>query len=244
MGQFDGRVALVTGGARGQGAEHARRLAAAGAKVVVADVLAEEGSALASQLGDQALFVPLDVSSESEWSEAVRATVAFGGGLDFLVNNAAIAAFQSIAETTLESFSRHQKVNELGVFLGMRHAARLMRERGGGSIVNVSSLGGLRAGGNDIAYVSSKWAVRGMTKSAAKELGPFGIRVNSIHPGLVLTPMVGAVEPHVIEQRKARIPLGRVGTCEDMSNLVLFLLSDAASYITGAEIVIDGGLGL
>jgi 3alpha(or 20beta)-hydroxysteroid dehydrogenase len=244
MGQFDGRVALVTGGARGQGAEHARRLAAAGAKVVVADVLAEEGSALASQLGDQALFVPLDVSSESEWSEAVRATVAFGGGLDFLVNNAATAAFQSIAETTLESFSRHQNVNELGVFLGMRHAARLMRERGGGSIVNVSSLGGLRAGGNDIAYVSSKWAVRGMTKSAAKELGPFGIRVNSIHPGLVLTPMVGAVEPHVIEQRKARIPLGRVGTCEDMSNLVLFLLSDAASYITGAEIVIDGGLGL
>ncbi len=242
--RFEGKTALITGAARGQGAEHARRLVAEGARVVLTDVLREDGEALAAKLGSPALFLHSDVGEEAAWIEAVAATTAFGGGLDYLVNNAGVARFSAIGETDVAAFQMHQRINELGVFLGMKHAAPLMTKRGGGSIVNVSSLGGLRAGGGDIAYVSSKWAVRGMTKAAAKEYGPLGIRVNSIHPGLVLTPMLGEVSPETIAARSARVPLGRAGTPADISGLVLFLLSDDAGYITGAEIVIDGGLGL
>ncbi|MEO5640621.1 MAG: glucose 1-dehydrogenase [Sphingomicrobium sp.] len=244
MRDFHGKVALVTGGARGQGAEHARCLAAAGARVVLTDVLEDEGRATAAAIGEAAVFVAHDVASEVSWLHALAETQRFGGGLDFLINNAAIARFSPIGQTDVATFELHQRVNELGVFLGMKYCAPLIAARGGGSIVNVSSLGGLRAGGNDIAYVGSKWAVRGMTKSAAKELGAQNIRVNSIHPGLVVTPMLGEVSPDVIAERAAKVPLGRAGTVEDIAGLVLFLLSDAASYITGAEIVIDGGLGL
>ncbi len=244
MGRFAGKVALVTGAARGQGAEHARQLITEGARVVLTDVLAEQGRALAAELGDGAVFVEHDVANDTGWVAAIEAAKALGGGLDYLVNNAAIAKLQAIADTDLASFERHQAVNQTGAFLGIKHAAPLMAARGGGSIVNVSSLGGLRAGGSDIAYVATKWALRGMTKSAARELGPAGIRVNSIHPGVVLTEMLGEVEQAVIAQRLASTPLGRAGTVADISALVLFLLSDAASFITGAEIVIDGGLGL
>jgi len=241
---FSGKVAIVTGGARGQGAEHARRLTAAGARVVLTDLLEAEGSRLAVELGEAALFVRHDVGNEDDWQRVLDAAKEFGGGVDYLVNNAAVAKFSPLVETDRSAFELHQRVNELGVFLGMKHAAPAMTARGGGSIVNVSSLGGFRAGGNDIAYVSSKWAVRGMTKSAAKELGVNGIRVNSIHPGIVLTPMIGEVPESVIADRTARVPLGRAGTVQDIAALVIFLLSDEASYITGAEIAIDGGLGL
>lgn len=244
MGQFEGKAALVTGGARGQGAQHARRLVAEGARVIVSDVLEAQGEALCAELGEQAIFLLHDVGDEDAWRRAIALARTFADGLDYLVNNAAVAKMRSIEDTDRETFELHQRVNELGVFLGMKYAVPEIAARGGGSIVNVSSLGGLRGGGNDIAYVSSKWAVRGMTKSAAKELGQLGIRVNSIHPGIVETEMLGEVSPEITAQRIARIPLGRTGTTDDMSSLVLFLLSDAASYITGAEIVIDGGLGL
>jgi len=244
MQRFAGKVALITGGARGQGAEHARQLVAEGARVVLTDVLQAEGEALAAELGHAARFVHHDVADEGAWRRVLAETERFAGGLDYLVNNAAVARFASIAATDMAIFELHQRVNELGVFLGMKYSAPLMAARGSGSIVNISSLGGLRAGGNDIAYVSSKWAVRGMSKSAAKEYGPLQIRVNSIHPGMVHTAMLAEVPNDVIAQRAARVPLGRVGTTADIAHLVLFLLSDAASYITGAEIVIDGGLGL
>lgn len=244
MQRFVGKVALVTGGARGMGAEHARRLVAEGARVTITDILAEEGEVLASELGEAATFIHHDVSDEEGWRRVISATVAASGGLDCLVNNAAIARFEPIAETTAETFELHQRINELGVFLGMKHAAPAMASRGGGSIVNISSLGGMRAGGNDLAYVSTKWAVRGMTKSAAKEFGPLAIRVNSVHPGLVRTPMLSEVPDDVIKKRASMVPLRRAGTPGDVASLVAFLLSDEASYITGAEITIDGGLGL
>lgn len=244
MHRFQDKVALITGGARGMGEGYARRLSAEGARVVITDILETEGSVVASQLGPTAMFIHHDVADEEGWRAVMREVTVFAGGLDYLVNNAGVARFQPIGETSLETFKLHQSVNELGVFLGMKHAAPLMIQRGGGAIVNVSSLGGMRVGGNDLAYVGSKWAVRGMTKAAAKEYGPRAIRVNSIHPGLVKTPMLGEVPDSVIEKRAALVPLKRAGTLEDMSNLVAFLLSDEASYITGAEIVIDGGLGL
>ena len=245
MMRFAGKVALVTGGARGMGAEHVRRLTSEGAQVTVTDVLDAQGEELVAELaGASVQFVHHDVGDEEDWRRVMSLIAASSGGLDYLINNAAIARFESIGETTAESFSRHQRVNELSVFLGMKHAVPLMTARGGGSIVNVSSLGGMRAGGNDIAYVSSKWAVRGMTKSAAKELGPLGIRVNSIHPGLVQTPMLAEVPDGVIRQRTSMVPLRRAGTPRDIASVVAFLLSDEASYVTGAEIVIDGGLGL
>jgi 3alpha(or 20beta)-hydroxysteroid dehydrogenase len=226
------------------GAEHARVLIAQGAQVTITDVLEVEGEALAAELGASAQFIQHDVADDEGWRRVMSSIAASRGGLDFLVNNAGIARFESLPETTVESFSRHQRINEMAVFLGMKHAVAPMTARGGGSIVNVSSLGGMRVGGNDIAYVSSKWAVRGMTKSAAKELGPLGIRVNSIHPGLVQTPMLAEVSDAVIRQRTNAVPLRRAGTPRDIANVVAFLLSDDASYVTGAEIVIDGGLGL
>lgn len=244
MGRFSGKCAIVTGGARGQGAEHVRRLVQDGARVIISDILDAEGRALAAALGGAAQFVRHDVAEAADWRQAIAAAQVLAGGLDYLVNNAGVARMRSIADTDTETFAFHQRVNELGVFLGMKHAAPEITARGGGAIVNVSSLGGLRAGGGDIAYVSSKWAVRGMTKSAARELGGLHIRVNSIHPGVVLTPMLDDIDPSVIEQRIARVPLGRAATLEDISNLVLFLLSEEAAYITGAEIVIDGGLGI
>ena len=189
MGRLDGKTALITGGARGQGAAEARLFAEEGANVVLTDVLDEDGERTADAIG--ADYLHHDVTSEAEWAAAVARAVELHGGLDVLVNNAGIYAQTTLIGGDLEEYRRVIEVNQVGVFLGMREVAPVMIERGGGSIINTSSVGGMRGGGGSFAYTASKWAVRGMTKSAAVRLGPHGIRVNSIHPGLIDTPMLG-----------------------------------------------------
>lgn len=232
------RVALVTGGARGQGLAESRALAAAGASVVIADVLEEEGEAAAEAIGEAARFQRLDVSSEVEWQAAIDATMGWFGGLDILVNNAGILLQRRLVDTTVEEFNAVVAVNQLGTFLGMKAAVAPMRARGGGCIVNVSSTGGLRGIPGMIAYSGTKFAVRGMTRTAALELGRFGIRVNAVLPGSVDTPMIAHIDP---EGRYDRLPIPRQGTPEEIAAMVVVLASDASSYITGTDIVIDGG---
>ncbi|HEY8526014.1 MAG TPA: glucose 1-dehydrogenase [Acidimicrobiales bacterium] len=236
-----GKTALVTGAARGQGAAEARLLAARGARVVVTDVLEAEGKAVAAEIGDAARFVRHDVTSADDWAAAVAVATDELGGLDILVNNAGILRTTPIEEETLDGFERVLAVNLSGTFLGIKAAIEPMKAAGGGSIVNVSSLAGLRGYPRMGAYCSSKWGVRGLTKVAATELGPYGIRVNSVHPGTIDTPMIAntGVERGAGNYRGA--PLGRVGVPEDVAELVAFLASDASSYITGGEFTIDGG---
>ncbi len=244
-GSLEGRVALVTGAAslRGQGAAEARLLAEAGAAVVLADVDDEEGAATAAAIGERAAYVRLDVTDERQWDAVVRDVVGAHGRLDVLVNNAGVWHAGTLADTTPAEYRRVVEINQVGVFLGMRAAAAVMRPAGRGSIVNVSSNAGLRvglpniAGGRAQAYVASKWAVRGMTKAAALELAPFGIRVNSIHPGPTDTPMIDAGH----EAIAAGLPLRRLATPVEIAAVVLFLASDASAYVSGAEIAIDGG---
>ena len=249
MGRLDGKVALISGAARGLGRAMARLFAAEGAKVALGDRRDAEGEAAARELGASALFVHLDVTSESDWAAAVAATTGRFGRLDVLVNNAGIAEGAPLWETTLESYRRVIDVNQVGVFLGMRAVVAAMTAAGGGSIVNVSSIDGLIGMDHILSYVASKWAVRGMTKTAARELGPRRIRVNSIHPGFVPTQLAveddAALAPvqALIEAHAARLaPLGRAGRHEEIARLALFLASDESSYSTGSEFVADGGL--
>jgi 3alpha(or 20beta)-hydroxysteroid dehydrogenase len=235
-GRVAGKVAVVTGGSRGQGESHARALAAEGAHVVVADVRDEEGEKVAAEIGDAARFVRLDVTSEDSWGAAISETVSAFGRLDILVNNAAILKIMLLENTTTELFSNIVDVNLLGVFLGIRTAVAPMRDAGGGSIVNISSTAGLVGTPGHSAYGATKWGVRGMTKTAALELAHYGIRVNSVHPGPIDTPMLPPGVP------PDAVPLHRYGAPSDVSQLVLFLASDESSYITGAEVSIDGGL--
>jgi 3alpha(or 20beta)-hydroxysteroid dehydrogenase len=189
-GRLDGKVAIISGGARGQGAAEARLFAAEGARVVVGDVLDDEGAAVAEEIGDAALYVHLDVTDEAQWAAAVKAAEEAFGPVSVLINNAGILLFQSLHKTTLEDFERVMRVNVTGVFLGMKAVTTSMVEAGGGSIVNVSSTAGLQGLPYLGAYVASKWAVRGLSKTAAIDLGQKGIRVNSVHPGGIDTPMV------------------------------------------------------
>jgi len=249
MGRLDGKVALISGAARGLGRAMARLFAAEGAKVALGDRRDAEGEAAARALGASAHFVHLDVTSESDWAAAVAATTGRFGRLDVLVNNAGIAEGAPLWETTLESYRRVIDVNQVGVFLGMRAVVAAMTDAGGGSIVNVSSIDGLIGMDHILSYVASKWAVRGMTKTAARELGPRRIRVNSIHPGFVPTQLAveddAALAPvqALIEAHAARLgPLGRAGRPEEIARLALFLASDESSYSTGSEFVADGGL--
>ena len=242
-GRFDGKVVLVTGAARGQGAEEACRFVAEGARVVLGDVLADECAAVAADLGERACSVPLDVTSTEEWDHAVRTAREQFGGLDVLVNNAGIATPTPIIGGDVEAFVRVLMVNQLGVYLGMRAAAPLMSERGGGAIVNISSIDGMIGMPFVSAYVSSKFGVRGLTKVAALELADAGIRVNSVHPGFIDTPMLR--EPagdQMMERLPASIPIRRLGTPADVADLVLFLASDQSAYCTGSEFVVDGGV--
>jgi 3alpha(or 20beta)-hydroxysteroid dehydrogenase len=248
MQRLDGKVALVSGGARGLGRAIVEVLAAEGARVVIGDVLDDEAAALAGTLGARARAVHLDVTSEDAWSDAVAATVAVFGRLDVLVNNAGIAEGAPFWETTLESYRRVVEVNQIGVFLGMRAAVAPMTDTGGGSIVNISSIDGLIGAPRIVSYVASKWAVRGMTKAVAMELAPRHIRVNSVHPGHVHTLLASEpgqdralVEAAVDAHTRRFAPMQRTGEPEEIAKLVAFLASDESSYCTGAEFVADGG---
>jgi 3alpha(or 20beta)-hydroxysteroid dehydrogenase len=244
-----GKVALVTGAARGQGAAAVRRFVAEGARVLAGDIADERGKALAEQLnerhaGEVARYTHLDVSSETDWAAAVDEVVAAFGALNVLVNNAGVLHFSPLADTTLADYQRVIAVNQVGTFLGMRAAVAPMRAAGGGSIVNVSSIEGLAAAPMLTAYTASKFAIRGMTKVAALELGPDGIRVNSVHPGMIDTQMISdAVGGAEVDLRWVgrKLALRRVGRVEDIAELVLFLASDESGYCTGAEFVADGG---
>ena len=242
MGRLEGKTALITGGARGQGAAEAALFAEEGANVVLTDVLDEEGERTADIIGGT--FLHHDVTSEEEWAAVVARAVELHGGLDVLVNNAAIYSPSSLLETEPDEFRRVIEVNQVGVYLGMREVAPVMIERGGGSIVNISSGAGMRAGSSGFAYGASKWAVRGMTKSAAVRLGRHGIRVNSIHPGFVETVMLSQtriVQRGNLDAAVERIPLGRIGQPEEIARLALFLASDESAYSTGSEFIADGG---
>lgn len=238
--RLDGKVAIITGGARSMGAAQAELFAAEGAKVVIADLLDEEGEALAESLGEDAFYVHCDVGSEEDWAALVKETVATFGTVNILINNAGVFRRAPIPETSLDLLDLHYRVNQLGVFLGMREVFPHMRDAGGGSIVNVSSISGMRALPGHAAYGTSKWAVRGMTKYAATEFGEHGIRVNSTHPGFIDTVMLEENLPEVNAGIPDVTPLGRRGTVEELAEVTLFLASDAASYISGAELTVDG----
>lgn len=233
------RIAVVTGAASGLGAAIAKRLAEDGMRVVLTDIDETAGLGLAGTLGDAVSFHRCDVASAVDWQALVKHIETAEGRLDVLVNNAAIYAPRPIAEETMEGFRRIFEVNQLGVFLGIQAVVPLMRKRGG-SIVNISSTGGLRGYAGTIAYASTKWAVRGMSKVAAQELAGDNIRVNSVHPGLCETPMAYENTPELLEALKRSIPLGRLGQPEEVAALVAFLASEAASYLSGAEMVVDG----
>ena len=243
MNRLTGKIVLISGGARGQGAAEARFFVAEGAKVVIGDVLEAEGQRLAAELGGAAVFVRQDVTREDDWAKAIDAAAGLGG-LHGLVNNAGIYQPATLMETDVALFERHMRVNQLGCFLGMKSVVPLMERSGGGSIVNVSSVAGLRGSPGAIAYSATKWALRGMTKAAAVDLAPRKIRVNSIHPGPIDTEMLNVRTPEQKQRRLQTVPMKRQGTAEEVANLVLFLLSEESGYITGAEVAIDGGATL
>ena len=244
---MSGKVALVTGGARGMGAAEARLFVGEGAKVLVTDVLDDAGRATAADIsadGSACRFVHHDVTSEQDWETAVSAAIDAFGRLDVLVNNAGIFERGGVMDTTLEAYRRTIEINQVGVFLGMKSVAPHMTGRGSGSIINISSVAGLSGSPGFLAYGASKWAVRGMTKAAARELAPFGVRVNSIHPGIIDTAMLqtfDAAGPQVREMVRMRIPMGREAEPERVADLALYLASDESSYSTGSEFVVDGG---
>lgn len=240
-GRLMDKVALITGGARGQGAAEARLFAAEGATVVITDVLDDEGQATADALGDPVRYLHQDVTRPDEWQRVVDAVVAAHGRIDVLVNNAGIFLVKTMNDTSLEEWERVVAVNQTGVFLGMKTVSGPMKDAGSGSIVNISSIAGMRSGANSHAYSATKWAVRGMSKSAAVELASHGIRVNSVHPGVIDTQMIDALGP----QRNTiheRVPLGKLASPDAVARLVLFLASDESDYCTGHEYVVDGGL--
>jgi 3alpha(or 20beta)-hydroxysteroid dehydrogenase len=245
MGRLDGKVALITGAARGQGEAEARLFVAEGARVVLTDVLDEEGSTIAKDLGDDSLFLHHDVTDELAWQATVDKAIDRFGGIDVLVNNAGIFTVAPTATMPLEDYRRVIDVNQVGVFLGMKAVSPHMAARASGSIVNISSIAGLQGSAGTVAYTASKFAVRGMTKVVAKELAPFGVRVNSVHPGIIETPMLtgfSAFGDDVLDRITERIPAGKIATADDVARVVLFLASDDSSYCTGAEFVVDGGM--
>jgi 3alpha(or 20beta)-hydroxysteroid dehydrogenase len=247
MGRLDGKVALITGGARGMGKSHVRNFVAEGAKVVFGDVLDDLGEAVAAELGEDACrYLHHDVTSEADWATAVATTTETFGKLDILVSNAGILVQTPITEMPLAEFQRVLSVNAGGCWLGMKNVVEPMKAAGGGSIINISSIEGLTGAADCTAYAASKFAIRGMTKAAAQELGRHAIRVNSVHPGGILTAMVfdtaQTLDPERGERYLKALPLGRFGKSREVSKLIMFLASDDSSYCTGGEFLIDGGI--
>ena len=245
--RLENKVALISGGARGMGAVEAKMFAAEGAKVVIGDMLGDEGRQVEAEInesGGECVFVQLDVTDENAWQDAVATTVARFGKLDILINNAGIARINSVEDTTSEEWDLVMDINAKGVFLGTKAAIPEIRKAGGGSIVNISSIAGL-TGGRTSSYAASKGAVRLLTKSTAIQYAADGIRCNSVHPGVIETPMTTPIMLNTPEGRElnaSRHPLGRFGQPEDIAYGVLFLASDESCFMTGSEPVIDGGL--
>ena len=238
---LEGKVALVTGGARGIGAAIARRLHAEGAAVAITDILSDAGQALAAELGPRAAFFHHDVGDETAWIDAMAAVTATFGRLDILVNNAGIFHPGEIAQTAAADVEHQFRINQLGVFLGMKHGQVPLRAAGGGCIINISSIAGQLGFPGAAAYVGTKWAVRGMTKTAALELAPLHIRVNSVHPGFIDTPMLENNPPEANQAGLEATPLKRIGKPEEIAAAVAFLSGPDAGFITGAELTVDGG---
>jgi 3alpha(or 20beta)-hydroxysteroid dehydrogenase len=242
MKRFDSRTVIVTGGARGLGASHTRGFVAEGAYVVIADVLEQEGRALANELGDHAIFSRLDVTSDRDWAATVAAAEDAFGPVSVLVNNAGIVRFGAITETEPAAWRQVIDINLTGTYLGIRAVASSMRKAGGGAIVNTSAGAGMTATFGVGAYATSKWGVRGLTKTAALELARDNIRVNSIHPGNIHTPMVGGSDAAAAGAGAVRdLAIPRIAEPEEITRLVLFVASDEASFSTGSEFIADGG---
>ena len=235
-GRLAGKVALISGGARGMGASHAREMVAHGAKVVCGDILDADGELVAKELGEDARYVHLDVTRAEDWDAAVATAVAEFGGVDILVNNAGILNIGTVEGFEMAEWHRILDINLTGVFLGIRAVVPAMKKAGHGSIINISSIEGMAGTIASHGYTATKFAVRGLTKSTALELGQFGIRVNSVHPGLVKTPMADWVPEDILQSA-----LGRIAQPKEISNLVVYLASDESSYSTGSEFVVDGG---
>ncbi len=243
-GRLEGKTALITGGARGQGAAEAMLFAAEGATVVITDVLDSDGAETAAT-SDGIRYLHHDVTNEDEWTAVVQDVLEDYGKIDAFINNAGIYRSRPIAETSVEEYKLVIEINQVGVFLGLKHVGPVMCEAGSGSIINISSIAGMRGGAGSLSYTASKWAVRGMTKVAMSEFAPSGVRVNSIHPGLIETPMLQQLP--IIEQGRGdvlmqRIPYGRFAEAEEVAKLALFLASDDSEYMNGTEFIIDGGM--
>lgn len=241
MARLQGKVIIITGAAQGMGATHARLCLEAGAQVVLTDINAEKGQALASELGANALFIQHDVTHENDWAQVIARTEEHFGRINVLVNNAGITQSKSILDTSLADYRRILEINQVSVFLGMKAVIPSMQDSKQGSIINISSINGLVGGA--IGYTDSKFAVRGMTKAAALECAPYGIRVNSVHPGVIATPMIMQGDTKAaVEAFAQSIPLRRVAQPEEVSSIIVYLASDNSSYSTGAEFIVDGGL--
>ncbi|MFI8975237.1 SDR family NAD(P)-dependent oxidoreductase [Nocardia asteroides] len=243
MGRFDGRVAIVTGAARAMGKAHAEALVNEGAQVVLTDVLEDAGNRLADELGKNARFVAHDVTSAEDWERVVTIAEEDFGPVGVLINNAGIAPAAAIEETTEADYRWAIDINQIGPFLGMRAVLDPMTRAGGGSIVNISSIAGLVGEQFTIAYTASKFALTGMTKVAAKEFGPRGIRVNSVHPGVIETPVIdeSSTADAIFTTTLAATPLGRAGRPDEVTAVALFLASDESSFVNGSAYVVDGG---
>lgn len=244
MGRLQNKVAVITGGARGMGAATSRLFAAEGAKVVIADVLDQEGAQLAAELGAAAVFVHHDVTDEASWQNVLAVAAANFGPIDVLINNAGILLFKSILQTSKQDYERVLDVNLVGTFLGVKIVGEHMIGNKRGSIVNISSVDGMKGANSLAAYSSSKWGVRGLTRVAAMEFGHHGVRVNSIHPGGINTVMAnpGTVARAELDKQYGHVPLQRAADSEEVARVSLFLASDDSSYCCGAEIAVDGGM--